>query len=89
MMRGKNNKKKKKISKKVEKKELSYIGPEIEEELLQNMETDSLEQEEGNIFVMAGKKCLVLFEDQPFQNITGKPWHCKPGNYVQGIQTYA
>lgn len=82
-------KKKIKEKQKGEKKELSYIGPQSEEGLLQNMETDCLEQEEGKIFVIAGMQCNVLFEAQPFQNTTGTLWHYKPGNYVQAGQTYA
>lgn len=53
------------------------------------METDSLEQEKGKIFVTVVMQCLVLKEDKPFQNITGKLWHYKPGDYVQAGQTSA
>jgi len=52
----------KKDRQKVEKKELSYVGSESKDGLLQHMETDSLEQEEGKIFVTAGVKCVVLFQ---------------------------
>lgn len=50
----------------------SYVESECKEGLLQHAERDGLKQDGEKIFVTAGVKCIVLFEAQPFQNMTLK-----------------